>query len=376
MVASSQRAGMVTVMKWTPSDPLTQNSYGHTGLRTYAGAERHLEAQRAGRKDSLLNRLAYLDVGGGVGYYVSYYNDRCHTKDEDDVGFQPPMGGRAGWHLTEYHLEIGQENVKRVNRAFLRFAKEPNKWGSLGSGPFRLAYERNCCGLVLYLLEHGRVPNSFQRRVNTLFRTSLLLGFYTALTGVVGYVNYTFRAALKEPEDAIQRIKDARAFSHRLNRNAVSVLNLNPTPVSKAQRARVEFADFLMGEAFNTFVDGIPQAYKVVEVGKSYIQTAAGVAVVGGLTVATLGYLGGAMLAKTVTPADVAALAKSVEERQAKERAAANSGGAHLIAALGRPLSQPVATQDDRRLRRWAVLGGSSLLSVSFLVFKFFQSRK
>jgi hypothetical protein len=102
------------------------------------------------------------DAEGNI-KYISLWPDNCpwrecprgtrshfHSYKEDQQAEQSQKGGIVLPSVSTLYLDI-----EKINAAAKKFEQAPYKWTVLGSSIFRQAYERNCSGLALFLLERG-----------------------------------------------------------------------------------------------------------------------------------------------------------------------------------------------------------------------------
>lgn len=307
-VAEAYRTS-ITVTVWYPKERLCSNPWGHAALRTYSGS----------RKLSL-PKACYYKGYGASGYYASYYPATKETPlelrniDFDDTNYEDII-----YQKIEHHLDVGHENIKKINRTFEKFVLDPHSWNRWGSMRFRLSYERNCSGLVLYLLESGGIRSSMQERANTVFHRTLFISGAFLITACAGGLAYSFLNKWNNADQVSKDLKAAASLSKTLNTGASTIIKLFPNPTTSVHQANVNAIEFLIEQSIKTLEAQVPKTEGLVTSSKNYLHSGMTAATAVGSITLVAGYKIAREMANLATPASVDAVIREKNDRRGKK---------------------------------------------------------
>jgi hypothetical protein len=370
----------ITVIVW----PEAYGKPSHAALQTYAGVNANGKKKEEWRQRNVLNEACKAN-----GFYISFYpaitqESPCSTKactwKEHSLHFDTE---KCHYHTAEtdtegepqkdikiYHLNVGKDNVRRVNTAFKRHLKSPTSWNLLGSGFLRLPYQSNCSGLVLGLLESGSVRNPYKSGVNTILRTSVFAAGLGLITVGMGYGIYRQRAALVKADIAIQNVKDAAELSKKTATTAREVFEHLETPFADPDTEQlVEVSRFLLEAGAGIFIDKTPPVHQVIEEGKDILLFAAATTAVTSTLIIGGGYVLTRLLRETATPDTVARVAELAPERLGAPFKTASQ------CCQGEVVEVPSESQQPSSFLRPLTLG-SAFLAVALTAYKGYHGSK
>lgn len=274
----------------------------------------------------------------GVSKYISFWPPDCpwpacrrmgrshfHSKEEDAQAEQ----NAEGVILPKiYKLSLG--SVEAINLAFEKFQRlDAYKWTALGSSFFRQAYERNCAGLALYLLEKGGIRELVSGSETTSYSRKMIAASISALFFVS--INFLvapplwqlFRnfKALNRFKESYTRELDAHFLSltpfDNIYKLARGIAKKLPSPdasvneiIAKVEAIRtkiIEAAPLQYGLYVN-FLHDLRRSKRHFVIG------AASIILAPALLAITLIYLNQRIWLKTVLPADVERVAAKAEK--------------------------------------------------------------
>ncbi len=337
-------ATTVTVIVW----PKAYGKPSHAAMQTYAGAGTNQSKKEEWRQRKVLNEACKAN-----GFYISFYpaitqespcntrackwkdhplhsnTEGCHYHDaETDID------GNSQEGIQIYHLNVGKDNIRKINNAFKSYLKSSNVWHSLGSSYLRLPYQDNCAGLVLKLLEIGGVRNPYKSRVNTFLRTSFFAGSMGLVTAGAAAFSYRYRNALIQSDLAIESVKKSGESSRKTYRSAIAISRLVDRELTPDQQILVENTDYLMNQAIEIFTREIPEVYNSVKEGKNLVTVAAGVSIAASIVFMVGGWRLSRLLNETVTPESVARAVKVAPQWIDSPRIAASCCEGEVVLTL------------------------------------------